>query len=145
MVTKERAIVDAPLEDLRVIRSPIVSPVTMRPRAGVAGMSGGERADTFSAIPTSPQTMSCTPSWAWTRCRHRGSMIIKRREGEKKLTASIHSADPARVPAPVPTADTSAPVPVPGHLVVAGTAALPHPSCTRTVRVDRGLVPWCLS
>jgi len=40
MVTKGRAVVEARFEDLRVIRSPIVSPATMCPRAGVAGMSG---------------------------------------------------------------------------------------------------------
>ena len=44
--------------------------------------------------------------------------------GQEEVTASIHSEDPARVPAPVPTADTRAPVPVPGHPVVAGIAAL---------------------
>jgi hypothetical protein len=40
MVTKGRAVVDTPLEDLSVIRLPLASPVTMRSRAGVAEMSG---------------------------------------------------------------------------------------------------------
>ena len=77
--------------------------------------------------------------------RNEAAMTKEEMRTWEQLTASIHSADPARVRVPAAIADTPAPVPVPGYLVVAGTAALPHPSCTRTVRVDRGLVPWCLS
>jgi hypothetical protein len=106
------------------------------------GRGKGERADTFPTFPRPPQTMNSTLAWAWTRCRHEGLMIIKEREGEKKLTASIHSEDPARVLAPAPTADISAPGPAPGPLVVAGIVALPHPSFARTGRGDRGLAPY---
>src|SRR5690242_16628780 len=98
MVMNGRAVIDARLKDLRVVRSPLLSP----PR------------------------------------------VDEPHEG-RKVTASIHSEDHARVRAPVPTADSAAPVPVPGERVVAGTAVLPHPSYARTRRVGRCLTPWCLS
>ena len=39
--------------------------------------------------------------------------------------------------APAPTADNAAPGHVPGHLVVAGIAALAHPSSARMERIGR--------
>jgi len=44
----------------------------------------------------------------------------------KGVIAAIPSADPARVPAPVPTADTPAPVLVLVHAGVAGIVVLLH-------------------
>ena len=46
--------------------------------------------------------------------------------GEETLTASIHSADSALALAPVPTADTPAPVLVLVHAGVAGIVVLLH-------------------
>ena len=49
------------------------------------------------------------------------------------------SEDPAAAPAPVPTPAVAAPVLVPVHSFVSCIVALFHPSCARTVRVDRSL------
>lgn len=49
------------------------------------------------------------------------------------------SEDPAAAPARVPTPAVAAPVPVPVHFFVSYIVALLHPSCARTVRVDRSL------
>src|SRR5215475_5169610 len=97
MVTNGRAVVDVLLEDLHLIRLPLVSP----PR-------------------------------------------IDDQEGEK-LTASIHSADPAHVRAPAAIADSAAPGLAPGHCAVAGRRALPHPSSARRGRIDRRLACSCQS
>jgi hypothetical protein len=56
------------------------------------------------------------------------------------ITASIHSEDLAHVLALVPMADISALVRVPGYLVVAGIAALPHPSFAHMAKAGRCLV-----
>src|SRR5437870_4252395 len=63
--------------------------------------------------------------------------------GQEEVTASSHSADPARVLAPGPTPDISAPVPALGHCVVAGSRVLPHRSFARMGKVDRCLASWC--
>ena len=60
--------------------------------------------------------------------------VDEHHEGQE-VTASIHSAAPARVPAPAATADIAAPVPLPGHLGVAGSRVLPYPSFARRGKV----------
>jgi hypothetical protein len=49
------------------------------------------------------------------------------------------SEDPVAAPTRVPTPAVAAPVPVPVHSFVSYIVALPHPSCARTVRVERSL------
>ena len=64
----------------------------------------------------------------------------------QEVTASIHNADLAPVRALAPTADSVTLVPAPGHRAIAGSRALPHPSCARNLWSPRmGRVCRCLT